>query len=156
MYVSPMARCLQTAAILYPDIQPEVVPDFRECDFGDFKGLGYAELNGRADYQAWVDSGGELPFPHGESKATFSARGVRAYERLARHEDCALIVHGGTIMAIMERYARPKADYYHFQVRNGEGYLLSPNGAYTRLASAETPENRIDAMPRSGYNELDK
>ena len=133
---SPMLRCLQTAAILYPDIPPEMVDDFRECDFGVFEGMRYAQLNGRADYQAWIDSGGTLPFPGGESRGDFAARCVRAYERLLARdakEDCALIVHGGTIMAIMERYARPAGSYYDFRVGNGEGFILEESGQYVPL-----------------------
>lgn len=133
VWVSPMKRCLETASILYPNLRPEIVEDFRECDFGAFENLGYAQLNGRADYQRWIDSGGELPFPGGESRADFSRRCVRAFDRLPRAEDCALIVHGGTVMAIMEAYARPRGSYYDFQVPNGRGYILFEGGAYRAL-----------------------
>ena len=136
VFASPMRRCVETAAILYPGIRPEIVPDFRECDFGVFEGKNYAELSGRSDYQAWIDSGGELLFPGGESRAAFAARCVRAFERLPAQdfrEDCALIVHGGTIMAIMERAAVPKGRYFDYQVKPGEGYLLNPDGTYQKL-----------------------
>lgn len=133
VWVSPMRRCRETAAILYPHLTPEVVEDFRECDFGAFENLGYAQLNGRADYQRWIDSGGELPFPGGESRAEFARRCVRAFDRLQRAEDCALIVHGGTVMAIMEAYARPRGRYFDFQAPNGGGYILLAGGAYSAL-----------------------
>ena len=32
LYCSPMQRCLETAAMIYPDKKPIVIPDFRECD----------------------------------------------------------------------------------------------------------------------------
>lgn len=136
VFVSPMKRCLQTAAILYPNVVPEQVDGLRECDFGAFENKAYAQLSGRADYQAWVDSGGEMPFPGGESRASFAARCVRAFDALRRrelHEDCALIVHGGTIMAIMEAFAVPRGSYFDFQVKNGEGYVLFDDGRYERL-----------------------
>ena len=120
VFASPMKRCLETAAILFPNIPVEIVPDFRECDFGLFENKNYSELNGRADYQAWIDSGGELPFPGGESRKSFSARSVAAFRSLppcGEKENRALIVHGGTIMAIMEAMASPKGSYYDFQVR---------------------------------------
>lgn len=132
VFVSPMRRCIETAKILYPYIKQDIVEDFRECDFGDFEGRNYAELNGNVDYQRWIDSGGELPFPNGESRAGFAARCVSAFDALNYREDCALIVHGGTIMAIMERYARPQGSYFDFQVRNGEGYVLMEDGGYER------------------------
>ena len=55
VYTSPMRRCLETAELLYPGVPTEIIPEFRECDFGEFEGKNYAELNGRADYQAWMD-----------------------------------------------------------------------------------------------------
>ena len=136
VFVSPMKRCLETAVLLYPDVPTEVVEDFRECDFGDWDNKNYAELNGSADYQAWIDSGGEIPFPGGESRAEFAARCVRAFDELLTRnlqEDCAIIAHGGTIMAIMERYAHPCGAYYDFQVSNGCGFVLHIDGSYHTL-----------------------
>ena len=136
IYVSPMKRCIETAEILYPKVPMEVIDDFRECDFGAFENKNYDELNGRADYQAWIDSGGEMPFPDGESRAAFAARCIKAFDELAKRnlqEDCAMIAHGGTIMAIMERYAKPKGNYYDFQVKNGSGYILDDDGDYAAL-----------------------
>ena len=136
VFSSPLRRCLQTAEILYPRLRPEIVPDFRECDFGAFEGLNYAELNGRADYQAWIDSGGELPFPGGESRASFAARCVGAFEALRprlRGRGAALIVHGGTIMAVMEAFAVPKGTYFDFQRPCGAGYVLEDDGTYRAL-----------------------
>ena len=136
VYVSPMKRCIETAEIIYPNVPMKVIDDFRECDFGEFENKNYAELNGRADYQAWIDSGGEMPFPGGESRAEFAARCVKAFDELLKQnlqEDCAIIAHGGTIMAIMERYAKPKGTYYDFQVKNGKGYVLEADGSYEAL-----------------------
>ena len=68
--------------------------------------------------------------------ASFAARCVRAFERLRAQdfrEDCALIVHGGTIMAIMEQAAVPQGRYFDYQVGNGEGFVLNPDGTYQRL-----------------------
>lgn len=121
--VSPMRRCLETAVCLYPGANPIIVPDFRECDFGDFEYKSYAELNGNAEYQAWIDSGGALPFPGGESREAFSARCVRAFGALVRgasFESLAIIAHGGTIMAIFESYVDAKRDYFDWRIKNGE------------------------------------
>lgn len=136
VYASPMLRCVQTAGLLYPQAERCLVSDFRECDFGLFEGKNYAELNGRKDYQEWIDSGGELPFPGGESRVQFAARCVSAFQGLElwkRGEDCAIVAHGGTVMAIMEACARPRGRYYDFQLRCGEGYALSEDGSYQKL-----------------------
>ena len=135
VYTSPMRRCLETAELLYPGIDPEIVPEFRECDFGEFEGKNYAELNGRDDYQAWIDSGGELPFPGGESRAEFAVRCLKAFEEIrkkAPQEDCALIVHGGTVMAIMEQYGLPQKPFFDYQTPNGCGFILEADGTNTQ------------------------
>ena len=133
--ISPMLRCRQTAAILYPALSPEVVDDFRECDFGRFEGKSYDELNGNPDYQAWIDSGGTLPFPGGESREMFIARCVRAFENVAGlwARDTAVIAHGGTLMAIMQSHARPRQDYFDYQVKNGQGFRLFSDGRWEKL-----------------------
>ena len=134
VFVSPMKRCLETAALIYPGVPVEIVDDLRECDFGDWENKNYAELNGNPDYQAWVDSGGELPFPNGESRAQFAMRCVAAFESIREQENnCAIIAHGGTIMAIMEQYAQPSGTYYDFQVGNGKGYILQTDGSYQQM-----------------------
>ena len=46
------------------------------------------------------------------------------------YASAALIVHGGTIMAIMEAMAAPQGSYYDFQLKNGFGYILRQNGSY--------------------------
>ena len=37
-------------------------------------------------------------------------------------EDIALVVHGGTIMAILDVCSRPHRDYYDWQIENGGVY----------------------------------
>ena len=49
-------------------------------DFGEFEGRNYAQLNGDPRYQAWIDSGGTLAFPGGESREAFIARCVDGME----------------------------------------------------------------------------
>lgn len=135
VFTSPMKRCIETAELIYPGVKPEIIPEFRECDFGDFEGMSYADLNGREDYQRWVDSFGTLPFPGGESRAELTARCLQAFDALSQQvdEDSALIVHGTTIMAIMEAHAKPEGSYYDFQLRCAEGYVLETDGSHTRI-----------------------
>ncbi len=134
VYVSPMLRCHQTAELIYPGMEQHVIEDFRECNFGEFENKNYQDLQGNPRYQEWVDSGGELPFPGGDDRKTFSARCVRAFEQvadaaLARHVSAiALVVHGGTIMSIMEKYGRPRAGYYAWQMKNAARYTLDYQG----------------------------
>lgn len=139
LYVSPMLRCLLTAAILYPGRDACPVPGLRECDFGDFEGRNYEELKDVPAYQSWLDSGGTLAFPGGESMLSFQDRCCSAFEAVLMQEAAKLqetamtqetaernlvfVVHGGTIMALMGRYGTEGKSYFEYQVGNGEGYI---------------------------------
>lgn len=82
VFVSPMLRCRQTAEILFPKAEICVIPDWTEIDFGLFEGKNYEELAGNVFYQRWIDSGGTLPFPSGESREAFVKRTMRGFEEM--------------------------------------------------------------------------
>ena len=145
LYVSPMKRCVETAELLWPEFDRkniQKVTDLRECDFGDFENKNYKELSGNGDYQAWIDSNGTLPFPNGESMDLFKSRCLEAFAQIVEEVSGAeqkwkdsgetgifragIVVHGGTIMAILEQYGYPKRAYFDYQVKNGCGYRLTP------------------------------
>lgn len=121
---SPLKRCVQTARLIYPDKELVICAELAECDFGDFEGKNYIELSENADYRHWVDSGGVLAFPNGESPDDFKARCVRGFDKtVRRYSECgsiAFVVHGGTIMAVMERYGEPGRGFYGYQIGNGD------------------------------------
>ena len=128
VYVTPLQRTKQTAAILFPEAKQVVVDDLREMDFGDFEGRSYTEMEHDEAYRGWVESGCLAPCPNGEGRPEFSERVCTAFAAIVqdalqrREESLAFVVHGGTIMAIMERFARPKQDYYSYSVKNCQGY----------------------------------
>ena len=95
--------------------------DFRECDFGLFEGRNYKELSGNPEYQNWIDSGGTMPFPGGESMNEMTARVMKGFYEamdIADGLNAAFVVHGGTIMAVMSRI--DGGDFYDYQIDNGE------------------------------------
>ncbi|MDD2972155.1 MAG: histidine phosphatase family protein [Lachnospiraceae bacterium] len=128
VYVSPMLRCVETAKMIFPGIPYTTVEQMRECDFGDFEYKNYLELSEDPRYQAWIDSNGTLPFPNGESVPEFKKRCQKAFEKCMnqaftqRADMVTFVVHGGTIMSVMEKYAIPKKEYYQWQVGNLEGF----------------------------------
>ena len=132
VYVSPMRRCLETAEILFPSANQEIIDGLKECSFGEFEYRNYRELNGNPDYQAWIDSGGTIGFPGGETQDEFCSRVQNAFEQMVLEQmipealkNTAMVVHGGTIMAVLSKWAVPQADYFHWQVKNGCGYVVS-------------------------------
>lgn len=124
--VSPLGRCRQSAAIVFPSLPICEIEEWREMDFGDFEYKNYAELNGNPDYQAWIDSGGSIAFPDGESREEFVRRVVSGmnsaveYIREKELKAVAAVVHGGTIMALLSHFCG--GDYFSYQVKNGDGY----------------------------------
>lgn len=132
LFTSPMKRCIQTADILYPELQPVQIKEWEEMDFGAFEGKKYVELQEDKRYQAWIDSNGTLPFPEGESREEFTIRCDKGFQEMIEkvkqikeegHKTIGMIVHGGTIMALLSRYG--KGDYFDYQVANGRGYVCT-------------------------------
>lgn len=132
LFLSPMKRCRQTAEIVWPGLLEEgrfqVVNDLRECDFGDFDGKSYAELDGVPDFQHWVDSDGNGAFPNGEDPKDFRKRSTEAFlgclDRIVKMDigSAAFSVHGGTVMSVLTRFGVPEKGYYDWHVWNGDGY----------------------------------
>ena len=129
---SPMKRCVQTAKRIWgTDLSgcPIVLePLMRECDFGQFEGKTYEQLKKNAAYIKWLKSGGITAFPGGEDQEEFRKRCVEGMKKqvrflIARHvKYAAFVVHGGTIMNIMEEYADIRKPFYEWHVKNGGGY----------------------------------
>ncbi len=137
LFVSPMKRCRESASILFPDKEMFIVPDFREYDFGRFEGKNYQELLSEPSYVSWLDSGGAEPFPEGEGMPYFKERVTKAFEDVLRactvlpeEAVCAFVVHGGTIMSIMEKYNASGGSYYDYQIPNGSFMCVSWDGKF--------------------------
>ena len=130
VYVSPLRRAVETAALWFPEAEQIPVPELREMDFGFFEGYTWRELSGNAAYCAWVDSGCEAPIPGGEGKAIFCARVCAAFAAILNRETAqqadtvVFVVHGGTIMAALERFALPRRAYFDWHTKPGGGFVL--------------------------------
>ena len=146
VYVSPMLRCRENGRNSVSGGQSDNRSGFSGVQFGEFEYRNYQELNGHPDYQAWIDSGGTIGFPGGEDQKAFCDRVQTAFEACIRDDvmpkarnwgqtyagqnaaekefTTAMVVHGGTIMAILSKWAMPHQDYFYWQVKNGCGYLV--------------------------------
>ncbi|GHU60116.1 alpha-ribazole-5'-phosphate phosphatase [Clostridia bacterium] len=130
VYASPMLRCLQTAGIIYPGIDPVPVPGLRECDFGIFEGKTHEVLIENEDYKSFLESGGNYAFPGGDSFEGFVGRCAQAFDGIIDDiiadgiNSSAVVCHGGSIMAIMSTFGEPPGKYYDWQVQNGMGYIV--------------------------------
>ena len=132
--VSPARRARETAEILFPDKEQTVVPAFCEMNFGAFEGRGWWEMEQDPDYRAWVESGCSLRCPGGETRGEFSVRVCGAMEAVLREWGgqrfqngeavLAVVAHGGTMMAVLERWGEPRRDYWRWQLPCGSGWEL--------------------------------
>lgn len=137
--VSPLLRCRETAEILYPGRNVEIADDLRETDFGEFENHTYEELKDDPRYRAWLDAAGATAPPGGESRAQQQERTIRAFhgivETCREDERVALVVHGGTIMCLLEAL-EPSHRFYDWQAPNGGGYACAWDGEQLTVAGA--------------------
>ena len=130
VYVTPLMRTGQTAAVLFPDARQEVVEELREMNFGIFEGRSDAEMEGEPVYDAWIASEWQLPCPGGETWADFADRSCAALDALIRkahaegRAELVVIAHGGTQMAALHRHARPRRRLVEWLSKNGGGFVL--------------------------------
>ncbi len=128
VYVSPLMRARQTAQILFPSAEQTAVNDLREMDFGDFEGRTSDEMANDAAYIKWVDGSCEGLCPNGEDMTAFSNRVCLAFAQLTldtvKDGDNRLVIvaHGGTIMAVMSRFAEERKPYFDWFVTNCHGW----------------------------------
>lgn len=128
VYVSPLKRCIQSANLIYEGQKQQIIEELAECNFGEFENKNYKELADNSDYQKWVDSGGTLPFPGGESQEEFRKRCLKGFQKAVHdcikkgRQSAAVVAHGGTIMSILDAYADDELDFYAWHVDNGRGY----------------------------------
>lgn len=88
----------------------------------------------------------------------FRKRCCRGFERAVagclreKIESAAFVVHGGTIMSILEQYAVPQKGFYDWHVENGEGYRMEI------ISSLWTPSRREihDVQPLLFSDEKEK
>ena len=69
-------------------------------------------------------------FLGGESRESFRRRTLEGFSRVVtacireKVNAVAVVVHGGSIMNIMEAYGHPERDFYSWHVKNAHGYLV--------------------------------
>ena len=130
---SPLLRCLQTAALLYPNCKLVILADLQERDFGKLEGLTHREIIQKPGFEDWGMDPSRMPFPGGEDEDAFRRRSVRGFrqvlELLAQGQASsgAVITHGGVIMSILADLF-PSSSFYDWQADCGSGWLLTQAG----------------------------
>ena len=127
-----MKRCVETAKIIFPDKKIIVHDEFNEMNFGDFEGKNFEELADNFYYQKWLKNGGNIAFPNGEEPADFKKRCCDEFQKIVcenvEFSKIGFVLHGGVIMAIMEKFAIPPRNFYDYQVENCGGFSAEFDG----------------------------
>lgn len=157
LYVSPMIRCIETSKCIYPHMEYTIVEAFREMNFGDFEGKTYNELKELPEFHAWYNSRGQIAITNGESLLSFQKRVVEGLEPIL--QDCyekgykkvGFVVHGGTIMALLDHYSHPHKNYQSWDSENGGGYAgvvekMEDKFIITSLKRFGQEKNMLDAI----------
>lgn len=133
VWSSPLRRCLETAAILFPGAQVITLPALRESAMGLLENKNHRELAGEPFYREWLRSGGQTPVPGMESREEVAARAVPVFraildELAAAGEDGAVVTHGGVIMAVCAALGTPRQDDYRWWAPCCGGWRIDLEG----------------------------
>lgn len=130
VFTSPLRRCTQTCAVLFPERKPLVIADLCECNFGEWEGKTAEELKGSEDFQKWLAGDNSVKPPRGESNADFVRRVCKIFESIVEglmktgSTECAIVTHGGVIMTLLAVYGLPQAKPFEWAMENGCGYSV--------------------------------
>ena len=130
VFTSPLRRCTQTCAVLFPERKPLVIADLSECNFGEWEGKTAEELKGSEDFQKWLAGDNSVKPPRGESNADFVRRVCKIFESIVEglmktgSTECAIVTHGGVIMTLLAVYGLPQAKPFEWAMENGCGYSV--------------------------------
>ena len=129
LYSSPMLRCRQTGAVLYPDFEPVMVEELKEYDFGLFENKTAAELESNPSFIPWTSGRLSAP-PGGEDNSEFIKRICVGFNKIVLDmiegglTESAVIMHGGAIMMLLGVSAVPRHKPVEWTADNGRGYSV--------------------------------
>lgn len=159
VFSSSLKRCVQTAAILYPDKTPIEMRGFEECDFGEFEGHTAAELEKYEEFAQWL-SGGEDARPlNGESNSEFATRVcdcfVKTVEGMMKTgtQNAAIITHGGVIMSILSAFGVPELPMTEWLCPSGCGYTIRITPSLWSKINKFEVINEVPAEPLTASQE---
>ncbi len=135
VYTSDLTRCIETATILFPQLQSQSMQGLRELHFGAWDGKTYQDLQHDPAYQAWLND----PFtggpPLGEKWEQFAGRISTAFNSICRKmeqhdvKEVGIITHGGVIRYLLSEMVASHHSFYDWDVSMHKGHRLVWNTA---------------------------
>jgi broad specificity phosphatase PhoE len=108
IFASPLMRARRTAEFLFPSREITVVPELAECNWGDWEGKTWKEIQRRWPELAArkVNEWRGVTPPGGEAWDDFVARVERAWGRIrCSPAPIAIVAHGGVNSVLAHRIA---------------------------------------------------
>jgi probable phosphomutase (TIGR03848 family) len=117
LYLSPMERCVQTAAPLVRarGLEPETLPGLNEIDYGEWAGRSFATLSRSNAWKRVRHAPASVRFPGGETLWEAQRRAVEAIEEVAarhRRKIAAVVTHGDVVRLALAHYAGIHIDLF--------------------------------------------
>lgn len=133
VFTSPLKRCTETAAILYPENTPLVIEGLIEYNFGEFENKTAEQLEKYEEFPRWLAGEKGVKPPYGESNEDFTKRVCDTFEKIAEGlmktgtTSVAVVTHGGVIMTILAMYGIPEYPMHEWLTPNGCGFTVKLN-----------------------------
>lgn len=130
LFSSPLQRCRDTAAILFPDMLPIVSDRFKEIDFRSLEGtILHSKEEIRSYFADWV---ADRPRKDEETFTPVARRMGVTLETTAR--DClekgirsaTVVMHSGIMrVGLITLFGLPREDFNRMSVANGRGVVIT-------------------------------
>lgn len=130
IFTSPLKRCVETAQVIYPHVNPIIIDELSEMNFGEWEGKTADELRGDPLFEKWLAGDKGATPPSGESNDDFTRRICLMFQNIVDgliktgNTDCAIITHGGVIMTLLAVYGLPQAKPFDWACDNGYGFSV--------------------------------
>ena len=135
VFVSPLLRARQTAALLFPGVRQIELQDLREMAFGKFEGQPLQQLVKDPEFARWMDPTSRTVPEGAEDRQAFFNRTsgmlMKMFEYMLRThtQEAACVTHGGVIMNMLAQHALP--------FRKPEEWMTDPGAGYSVRLDAE-------------------
>jgi len=144
---SPLRRARETAALALPRVEPQIMEDLREIDFGTWECKSFAEIEAANPelFEKWKRFDQDFAFPRGEGVAAFLKRVDAVKRRILTEssEAAAVITHGGIVRSLIcSLLDLPACARISFQVKRGGMATLRLEDGKAVLTGIQNPETR--------------
>ncbi len=122
LYGSDLQRAQQTASHYFPHENYHEDLRWRECNFGDYEGKTYADLEEDRHYRNWIDNPYSVAPPNGERLQQVENRVLSVFSELP--SGAVIITHGGPIRVLLSKFSATPTELWSWDVPHGGMHRL--------------------------------